>query len=170
MSTRRPTLRERARIARYLLDFSVPMQDYPRAEYRQIRRELRASLLAATLDVGVDQAIADLGSPRSLAEGYLAELGRRLPRWTTGAIAAALVLGALAYLTLAFTLGSLATLQAVGGGEVDLAVLGVATTVHHDQDGSWASGTLGWAGFALWGGLALLAFALGSRCWRALAR
>jgi len=163
---RRLTLRERWRIERYLLDFSSPMQDYPRKEYRQIKRELRASLVAATLDVGVDQAVKDLGSARALADGYISELGRRLPRWETGAIIATLVIGAFVYLTFSYSLGALDTLEALGGGEVDLSVLGVATKVHFSEESVSLSSTLSGLGAAIWGGAALVAFALGSRFWR----
>ena len=167
---RQLSVRERARIERYLLDFSYPMQDYPRKEYRQVKRELRASLVAATQDVGVDQAIKDLGSARALADGYISELGRRLPRWGTGAVVAALVIGAFMYLTLAYSLGAIDTLEALGGGQVDLSVLGVDTTAHVDEDSLWMSSRLTGLGAALWGGAALLAFALGSRFWRVLTR
>lgn len=163
----RVSLRDRLRIERYLLDFSWPMQDYPRKEYKQIRSELRASLVAATLDVGGERAVKELGSPFALADGYIAELGRKLPRWSTGAVAAGLAVATLVYLSLAYTLGSLDTLEALGGGEVDLRIFGFTTTIHFSEQQIWAQGTATWAGLAIYGGVALVSFALGSRFWRA---
>ncbi|NLF04014.1 MAG: hypothetical protein GX593_03240 [Actinomycetales bacterium] len=163
---RRLTLREKMRIERYLLDFSWPMQDYPRKEYKQIKRELRASLVAATLDVGVDQAVKDLGSPFALADGYITELGRKLPRWNTGAIVASLAVATLVYLSLAYTLGSIDTLEVLGGGQVDLSVFGFTTKVHFSEQQIWVQGTGTWVALAIYGGVALVSFLLGSRFWR----
>ncbi len=159
-------LRDRLRIERFLLDFSWPMQDYPRKEYKQIKSELRASLVAAALDVGTERAIKDLGSPFALADQYVAGLGRKLPRWTTGGVAAGLAIGALVYLATAYTFGALDTLDALGGGEVDLSIFGFTTTAHFSDEGIWVQGTGTWAALAIYGGVALVSFALGSRFWR----
>lgn len=163
--TRLP-LRERLRIERYLLSFSWPMQDYPRKEYKQIKSELRASLVAAALDVGSDQAIKDLGSPFALADQYISGLGRKLPRWSTGAIVAGLAVSALIYLSLAYTLGALDTLEALGGGEVELSVFGASTTVHFSEHELWVQGNAAWGALAVYGGVAIVSFLLGARAWR----
>jgi len=159
-------LRDRLRIERYLFDFSWPMQDYPRKEYKQIRSELRASLIAAALDVGSERAVKDLGSPFALADQYIAGLGRKLPRWNTGAIVASLAIATLVYLSLAYTVGSIDTLEALGGGEVDLSIFGFTTRVHLSDQQIWAQSTGTWVALAIYGGVALVGFALGSRFWR----
>jgi len=163
---RRLTVRERWRIERYLLDFSWPMQDYPRKEYRQIRRELRASLVAATLDTDVDRATEDLGSPFALADQYITGLGRKLPRWTTGAIVAALAAWTLVYLSLAYTLGSIDTLEILGGGDVSLSVFGATTHVHFSEQEISVHGAGTWTTLAIYGGVMVVSFLLGSRAWR----
>jgi len=158
--------RERLHIERYLLKFSWPMQDYPRKEYKQIKSELRASLVAAALDVGSEQAVTDLGSPFALADQYMRDLGRKIPRWSTGIAVAALAVSALIYLALAHTLGALDTLQALGGGEVELSVFGAQTTVHASDDAIWVQGTATWTALAVYAGVALVSFLLGARAWR----
>ena len=65
-------------------------------------RELRTELTATASEVGMRQAVADLGHPRVLADAYLSELGRPVPRWTTGAVWGALAVGAVAYLAIAY--------------------------------------------------------------------
>lgn len=159
-------LRDRLRIENYLAKFSWPMQDYPRKEYKQIKAELRASLRAATLDVGSDRAIADLGGPFALADQYIGGLGRKLPRWSTGAIAAGLAVSAMIYLALAYALGATSTLEALGGGEVELWVFGAPMQVHFSDESIWVQGTASWTAVAIYGGVALVSFALGSRFWR----
>ena len=76
---------DRARREWFLIRFSWHMQDFPQKQYRQIKRDLRQELTTAGADVGMRHAVADLGRPRTLADGYIAELGRPVPRWTTGA-------------------------------------------------------------------------------------
>ena len=162
----RLSVRDRIRIERYLLGFSWPMQDYPRKEYKQIKAELRASLRAATADVGVVRAVADLGSPYALADQYISELGRKLPRWSTGITIAGLAVMLLVYLALAYTLGALHTLEAKGGGEVELSVFGVETVAHFSDAAIWVQGQITWTTVAIYGGVALIAFLLGARIWR----
>src|SRR5665647_1187238 len=82
------SLTDRARREWFLFRFSWHMQDFPQKQYRQIKRDLRRELTTAGADVGMRQAVTDLGHPWTLAEGYAAELGRRVPRWTTGSAAA----------------------------------------------------------------------------------
>lgn len=159
-------LRDELRIENYLLKFSWPMQDYPRKEYKQIKAELRASLRTAAADVGTQQAIADLGSPFALADQYIGGLGRKLPRWSTGAIAAGLAVSTMVYLALAYVLGSTNTLESLGGGEVEVWLFGAPVQVHFSDDAIWVQGTATWTAFGIYAGVALVAFALGSRFWR----
>lgn len=110
------TLTDRLRQDWYFIRFSWYMQDHPGREYRRIRRELRAEVAAAADDVGTTTALADLGHPRALAEGYRATLDGQRPRYVTGAVAAGLTITAIAYLVVAYSLGFLDALAATGGG------------------------------------------------------
>ena len=160
------SLRDQLRIEGYLLKFSWPMQDHPRKEYKQIRSELRASLGAAAQDVGTERAIADLGSPFALADQYMSSLGRKLPRWNTGAIVAALAVGTMLYLAVAYVLGSLSTLESLGGGEAELWVFGAPVRTHLSDDGIWVEGAASWSVLGAYAAVGAVAFALGSRFWR----
>lgn len=160
-------LRDRVRLDWYLTRFDWAMQDYPSTELKRIKKDLRAELTAAALDVGTARSLADVGHPRVLAERYVAELGRRLPRWTTGSLAAGAAVGVAMFLMMFYTVGALDTLEAMGGGSVVLEVLGSETTVTSTADEISASLHLGWGWAALYGGIALVSFLLGSRVWRA---
>ena len=107
---------------RYLLHFDWAMQDYPKP--KRIVRELRTELTATASEVGMRQAVADLGHPRVLADAYLSELGRRVPRWTTGAVWGALAIAVVMYLTVAYAIGTLDTIDQMGGGTVERVFLG----------------------------------------------
>src|SRR5665648_577444 len=65
---------DRARREWFLLRFSWHMQDFPQKQYRQIKRDLRRELTTAGADVGMRHAVADLGRPRTLADGNIAGL------------------------------------------------------------------------------------------------
>ncbi|MBO1752301.1 hypothetical protein J4G33_10855 [Actinotalea sp. BY-33] len=144
------------------------MQDYPSKAFTGIKRELRAELTAAAADVGMRQATADLGHPRVLAEGYTAELGRRLPRYATGAAAAVLALGALVYLAGAYAMGTLDAIEAMGGGTLTTHPLGAVTTFTHTATELSVQTSMSWQGALLHGATAAVAFVLGSRLWRLL--
>lgn len=152
----------------YLIRFSWGMQDYPGKEYRRIKRELRTETRAAAAEVGMRQALRDLGHPRVLAEGYIAEHGKRLPRYTTGAVAAGLAIGLIAYVFVAYSFGVLDTLEAMGGGSVTRYPLGSETVfTHTSQEISVAAtGSPGW--LVVYGAAAVVSFVLGSRLWRVL--
>ena len=166
MTTRLP-LRDRLRIEAYLAKFAWPMQDYPHREYKQIKAELRASLRTAAADVGTKRAIADLGSPFALADQYRENLGRKLPRWTAGGVAAALTVGALVYLAMAYVLGSLSTLEATGASEAEIWLYGSPMRVVHSEDLIGVESTVSWASLSIYAGAGAIAFLLASRFWRA---
>jgi len=157
-------LRDTLRREIYLLRFSWAVQDFPK--YARLKRELRTELNATASEVGMRQAIADLGHPRVLADGYLAELDRSVPRWTTGGWCAVATVGLLLGLWTAFTLGVLHALEQNGGGTSTATILGATTTYTWTDDVISASTTLTWQ-LAL---LAVLAFVvpylLGARFWR----
>lgn len=169
-ATARLTLRDKLALDLYLARFSWSMQDYPGKEEKRIRRELRAEILAAAADVGMERALADLGHPYALADGYKATRDRRLPRWATGAVAAGVAVGMLLYLTIAYAFGALDTLAALGGGTVTLDVLGTPSTFEASDGGISMTTGLGWEGLAVYAGVALVAFLLWSRAWRVVRR
>lgn len=154
----------------YLFRFSWPMQDYPQRQYRQVRRELRESLTAAAQDVGMRRAVADLGHPRTLAEGYIGSLGRRLPRWTTGSVAAGGAVAVVLYLLGAYGVGVLDVLDAQGGGTFVVESLGARTTFTATDSEMSVMSDASWQWAALLGVLAIVVFALAARVWRALPR
>lgn len=161
------SLADRARREWYLARLDWAMQDYPRREFRRIRTDLRAELSPAAAEVGMRRALAELGHPRTLAERYTAELGRRLPRWTAGTVVAGAAVGVLAYLTFAYTFGSLDTLEALGGGSVTFRPLGAEVVLTHTDDEISVASTGSWGWLALYAGVAVVSFVLGSRLWRA---
>lgn len=152
----------------YLLRLSWHMQDHPGREEKRIRRELREALTLAAADVGMARAVRDLGHPMVLAESYRADLGRPLPRWTAGAVSAALAAAFLLYLAGAYAVGTLDTLEALGGGTLTTYPLGGETTFTVADDAISVESTLGLPGVLLVLAVAVVAFVLGSRLWRAL--
>lgn len=154
----------------YLLRLGWAMQDFPQRAYRRIRSELRAGVTAAAQDVGMAAALADLGHPRALAEGYVASLGRRLPRWTSGTVAAAVAVGFVLYLAGAYGVGVLDVLDAQGGGSYATEVLGATTTFTASDDALTVVTEGSWAALGALALLAAVVFVLTARVWRALPR
>lgn len=164
----RPTLREAAARERYLLRFAWAMQDYPAREYRRLKADLRTQIADAAASVGLRRALADLGSPVVLAEEYLAALGTRRPRWTTGIVTAGVVVGVVALLTMTYAFGALDALETMGGGTMTRYPLGAETVFTVSTDGLSVEGVVTWRWALLYAGLAAGAFLLGSRAWRAV--
>ena len=163
----RVPLRDRIRRDWYLTRFDWAMQDYPRKEFKRIKVDLRSELTAAAQDVGMARALVDVGHPRVLAEGYIAELGRRLPRWTSGSLAAGAAVGVVLFLMMFYSFGAMDTLEQMGGGMVVFHVLGGESTLTHTAEEVSASLQLSWGWAALFAGIALSSFLLASRVWRA---
>ncbi|WP_315095667.1 hypothetical protein [uncultured Cellulomonas sp.] len=149
---------------RYLLRFSWAMQDFPK--YKRIVREMRTELTATASEVGMRRAVADLGHPRALAEGYLGELGRPVPRWNTGAVWGSLAVGAVVYLALAYAFGTLDTLEQLGGGTVERVFLGATTTLTSDDRVIEVGWRLTWQALAFYALVFAVPFLLGARVWR----
>ena len=154
----------------FRIRFSWHMQDHPGREYRRINRELRRELAGDDPERTLNEVLNDLGHPRVLAEGYKAELPRRLPRYATGAVAAGLTIGALAFLHLAYSLGAIEALDSVGGGSFTSAPFGTVTTVTASDGGFEMTLTPTSATWLITLGFGLAAFVLGSRLWRVLRR
>ncbi|WP_087507856.1 hypothetical protein [Cellulomonas iranensis] len=163
----RLTWRDRQRLSWWFLRFELAMQDYPGREARRIRRELRASVLDDASRIGLDAALRDLGSPRRLAAGYFAELEHERPRWTDGAVLAAVVGVALPlYSWLGWQMGALDAVDAMGGGTVELNWFGSPVTLTRTAEQISMTTSVTWGPLALSAALALVAFALGARVWR----
>ncbi|GEL96620.1 hypothetical protein [Cellulomonas terrae] len=152
----------------YLMRFSWAMQDFPKD--KQVVRELRSEIDVAASEVGMRQAVADLGHPRVLADGYLSELRRPVPRWTTGAVWGALAVGAVAYLAVAYAIGTMDTIGQMGGGTLERAFLGATTTFTHDDDAMSVASTFTWQVLVFYACVFTVPFLLGARVWRAWAK
>ncbi len=162
----RPGLTDRLRLDWYLIRLDWHLQDYPGKAARGIRREIKADLLSASGDVGMTTALAALGSPAVLAQGYLSALGRPRPRFTAGATAAALVIGAIWYMQIAYAIGALDTLEALGAESVTLTSLAASVTYTNTSTLIGVEGAFSWQWLALWIGAGLLAFLPVARIWR----
>jgi hypothetical protein len=150
---------------RYLLRLDWAMQDYPK--HKPVVRELRTELTATASEVGMRQAVADLGHPRALADAYLSELGRPVPRWSTGAVWGALAVAAVAYLVVAYAIGTLDTLGQLGGGTVERVFLGATTTFTNEDDALSVTSTFTWQALVFYACVFTVPFLLGARVWRA---
>ncbi|GGC10261.1 HAAS signaling domain-containing protein [Cellulomonas carbonis] len=159
---------DRIRLEWYLARLSWALQDYPGRRRREVIRQLRSDTLAAAAEVGMAEALRDLGHPVALAEGYVTELGRRLPRYTSGAVAAALAVGALVYLSLAYAAGTIDTLEALGGGSVTTHPLGGEVTFTALDGELSVASSLSWQGGLLHAAVGAVAFVLVGRLWRLL--
>ena len=152
---------------RYLLRLDWAMQDYPKS--KAVVRELRTELTATASEVGMRQAVADLGHPRVLADAYLSELGRPVPRWTTGAVWGTLAVGAVMYLADGLHLRDVETIIEMGGGTVERVFLGATITfTNEDEELSvmYAS-TFTWQGScSTWACVFVVPLLLGARAWR----
>jgi len=174
-NTRRPTaahlsLRDRWKINRYLAKVGDGLPDLTTpTDFRRwdaIRSDLRAGILAAAADVGMDQALADLGPAEVLAREYdLAIRGPRAPQWTRGVIAAMVLLLALALVWSAYTTGVARGLLYAGGGDAPwVNVLGVSSRPF--SDGETFGVNVNLTGLLWWFLAALIVFLLAAKVWR----
>ncbi|GCD18699.1 hypothetical protein CTKZ_02610 [Cellulomonas algicola] len=159
------SLRDRLVREAYLTRFSWAVQDHP--QDRALVRDVRREVTATAEEIGMRAAVAGLGHPRVLAEGYLAELGRRTPRWATGGVWAGLAVGALVYLGFAYALGTLDTLLDLGGGTLTRTTLGATTEYTATADVLGVETSVSWQWLVLGAGVFAVTFVLGSRAWRA---
>jgi hypothetical protein len=168
MTTPTTSARDRRRISWYLLRLDLALQGFPRDEARQIQEGLRADLDDAVADVGVEQALRDLGSPRQLAGRYEVERGRAVPRVLDGAVVMALVGLGIVLSWLSYVFGAIDTLSTQGGGTVDLSYLALPLTARGGPDGIGFDVTVNVPSLILFGTVLVLAFAVGARLWRLL--
>ena len=81
-------------------------------------------------------------------------------------MAAALATGFLAYLAVAYSVGTLDTLEALGGGSVTTHPLGAATTFTSTAEEISVHTQMTWQWATLYVAVAMVTFLVGSRIWR----
>ncbi|AXH96063.1 hypothetical protein [Ornithinimicrobium avium] len=89
------TLRIEDTVQRY--DFWLEMRGTGWRRRKELRRELRANLRAATEDVGATQALLNVGAPKELAREATDGEYQRRPQWSRAGFYAALTLGAVLF-------------------------------------------------------------------------
>lgn len=105
-------------------DFWLELRGARWRQRRELRRELRVNLKEAAADVGVTQALFNIGSPKQLAYAVTEEGARRRPRWSLGAMWAAVAFGVVLF---SLVLTSIVFLEGVlASGVVDREVRGEA--------------------------------------------
>jgi hypothetical protein len=152
----------------YLNRFSWHLQNYP--GYVKVKREVRRETTATAGEVGMRAALATLGPPRALAGEYLDTMDRPYPRFTAGAFWAAGGIYALTGLALAYSLGTMDTLEQMGGGVVTHRVFGALVKFTYTDAEISNAGRFTWVTL-IWVVVAAgLPFLLGSRLWRLWSR
>ena len=148
-------------------DWWLDLRGVPGRRRRELRRELQANLTDAAQDVGVERAVAALGSTRQMAAEAVPDRQDR-PRWRLGlqAAVAALVLSVVCELLagLAWADGAMA---AGPDGRVEGAVsLFPGSSVAYEPVGTGFAVTLqiGWLCLVV----ALVVLVVAARAWRAL--
>jgi hypothetical protein len=102
----------------YISKVDFLAQDVPSGYRKARRRELRSDLAAAAADVGMAQAVHDLGPASVLAHQLKLAEGRKLPHIWTGVIAFTVVSYAWAGMMMATTYALLEAARQLGGDRV----------------------------------------------------
>lgn len=164
-TARKLRLMDRVRRDWYVFKVDFHAQDVPGGYRKAMRRELRSDLTAAATDVGMSEALEDVGPASVLAHQYKLAEGRRLPHVWTGVIAFAIILYAWAGMVVA-ALNSLtdAATQLGGKGTVTVHTLWLGTTVSVTHGQRLLSG---WVEFS-WPTLVVLIVVplIAARAWR----
>ncbi|KGN41096.1 hypothetical protein [Knoellia aerolata] len=169
------TVLDRLRIENAVLryDFWLEMRGVRGSRRRELRRELRANLGAASADVGTTRALFGIGSPKGLA--YAAtDTNPSRPRWSQAAIWASVAFGLVAFACLFTAIAFTAGVEASGvtGRAVRGFVFpwfGVDFSARVEADGGGFS--TGAGGVGTWFlGVPLLVFLLVAQPWRLLRR
>ncbi|WP_420115192.1 HAAS signaling domain-containing protein [Pseudactinotalea sp.] len=160
-------LTDRLRRWSYLQDVELWLDPMPGHRRREVIRELRTNLADAAADVGMTNAIEDLGKPRDLAREFVKAEPRRRPSWSLGVIGAGAVLLVAMLAGLAYAFGMSDSLLDTGGGSAEGAFLGIRVlAVGTESELSWT-----WSGWS-WPItiVAVIAFLVASSAWRLLRR
>lgn len=163
--TARLRLTDRLQRDWYVCKVDFLAQDVPSGYRKDRRRELRSDLTAAAADVGMAQAVRELGQASVLAQQLRLAEGRKLPHVWTGVVTFVVLLYAWAGMMMATTSALVEAASQLGGDRI--------VTVHSSWLGTTASITNGphhlsgqWEGSGLTlvvlGAVALLA----ARAWR----
>lgn len=164
------TWSERVRIWWFLARVGVELSELSGKQtkrWRQLRRSLKADIVEAAASVGVDQAIADLGSPAELGQQFdLAIRGPRAPKWLVGTLAAGATSAVLVAVWMAYTFGLMDALYLTGGGRTPwVNVIGLDVQAFSDAEGLGllVQPTTGWWAVPL---VLVAVFLIFSRVWR----
>ncbi|MFT3876510.1 MAG: hypothetical protein QM708_08830 [Propioniciclava sp.] len=161
------TLSDRWRRWSYLQDVDLWLSPLSGRQRRTIKDELKRNLAEAAGENGMAEAIAELGTARSLARAYLDEEPRRGPNWFAGAIGAVITFGLGLYAVMIYTFGMLDALGASGGGTATVDALGVridAINTAHEISANY--GGFSW----VWLLAVVLVWLVSARAWRLFAR
>jgi len=164
-----PTARHRLvdRLSRewYVLKVEFLAQDVPSGYRKERRRELRSDLGAAAADVGMSQAVRDLGPASVLAHQLKLAEGRKLPHVWTGVITFTVILYAWAGMMMATSYALIEAATQLGGDRV--------VTVHASWVGTNVVVTNGphhlsgqWEGSGLTLAVLIVVPLLAARTWR----
>jgi hypothetical protein len=161
------SMTDRVRRWSYLQDVELWLEPMANRRRREIVRELRSNLADAAADVGMTQAISDLGRPRDLAREYVQAEPRRRPNWSLGVLALGAVLLISVLALLSYLAGMADALIASGGGTAEGSFLGLEVVTEASQTAlAWELTGWSWP-LAI---AALLALLLGAQVWRYLPR
>lgn len=120
----------------YVFKVDFHAQDVPGGYRKGLRRELRSDLTAAAADVGMSQAVHDLGPASALAHQFVLAEGRKLPHMWTGILTFAVILYGWVGMVMA-TVNALTNAAEQLGGDRTVAVhaawLGTTVTVTHGR-------------------------------------
>jgi hypothetical protein len=159
------SLTDRLRRWSYLQDVELWLDPMSGRRRREVLRELRTNLADAAADVGMTQAIEDLGKPRDLARELVDAEPRRRPSWSLGVLGAGAVLLIAMLAGMSYLFGLTDGALGAGGGTVEGGFLGVQiVTVATDAELSWTLSGWSWPVTIA----ALIGFLIASAAWRAL--
>lgn len=159
------TAADRIRLAWFLLRLDYHLGNLPGRRRREIRRELKTDTAEAAAQDGGREAVAALGHPRVLAEGFLAAETRPLPHYQRGALWAVACLAAYVYLVMSYGFG-LMDGAAATGEHIQGGLPGVTVAAGSEATALWSEYTFsGWVAL-----IPAVAFILGAKLWRLLSR
>jgi hypothetical protein len=149
----------------YVLKVDFLAQDVPSGYRKERRLELRSDLTAAAADVGIAQAVRDLGPASVLAHQLNQAEGRKLPHVWTGVITFTIILYAWAGMMMATTYALIEAASQLGGKRV--------VTVHASWLGTNVAITNGphhlsgqWEGSGVTLAVIVVVSLLAARTWR----
>lgn len=161
------SLADRWRRWSYLQDVDLWMSTLPRGRRRTILNDLKLNLAEAAAVNGMPEAIAELGTARSLARSYLDEEPQQGPNWVAGAVGATIAFGLGLYALMIYVLGMLDALQSTGGGTATGNALGIRV----EATNTAAEVSANFGGFSwIWLIAVVVVWLLSARSWRLFRR